>query len=309
MKISVICPSYNRSSFLEACITPVMALPNAEFVLVDDGSTDGTRETLVALQSRFGSDRIIYLRLEGNQGAQVARNRGMEVASGEAMLFCDSDDVPVSPGVAEMAAELGKDASLDYAYGKVVMTDDQLTPLEGRSPIGSAFTDFPMEYAGYHWHTMGALYRKSYLVKVGPWNPTLTGSQDWEYQARVKLAGGRCLFVNMVVGYWRQHKGGRVGAREFRADYVRSVVNACGVIFREATDIGKCDNVLKRRLAKKLIIHALESGAHCDKLLKSYCLSNAALVASDDKLFLFIVGMLKQSSSWLDQVVWDCFVK
>jgi len=272
MKISVICPSYNRASFLQECITPVIALPDAEFVLVDDGSTDSTLEIVQKLQARYGEERIVYERLAGNQGAQIARNRGMESARGELILFCDSDDVLIASGVKELADNLTQHPNLDYAYGKVVMTDSALIPLQGVSAIGSPFEDSPVEFAGYHWHTMGALYRKSYLEKVGPWNPVLTGSQDWEYQARVKMAGGIGRFVDALVGFWRQHEGGRVGTMKFRPDYVRSVADACEVILEGARGIGRSDRDLDRRVGKKLILHALEASANNSSSVRDYCL-------------------------------------
>jgi glycosyltransferase involved in cell wall biosynthesis len=304
MKISVICPSYNRASFLEECITPVMDIAEVEFVLVDDGSTDGTLELARTLQERYGKDRIVVIPLGGNQGAQVARNRGMEQARGEMILFCDSDDVLVASGVKQLAQTLNQNPDLDYVYGKVVMTDERLKTLENTTPMGAPFIDAPVEYAGWHWHTMGPIYRKSFLAKVGPWNPALTGSQDWEYQARVKLAGGRGLFVDTLVGYWRQHEGGRVGARKFRPDYVRSVVTACDVILSGARAEGKCDRSLQRRLAKKLIIHALESGANKDQALRKLCLSEAVAFVSNDLVFFFLTFTLKHAPCCLDYVIY-----
>lgn len=304
VSLSVICPSYNRAPFLEECIAPVMAVPDAEFILVDDGSTDGTLELARAIQERYGKDRIVVIPLGGNQGAQVARNRGMEQARGEMILFCDSDDVLLASGVKELAENLTQNPGLAYAYGQVVMTDEHLKPSEGLGSIGSSFEDSPYEMAGYHWHTMGALYRKSFLKKVGPWNLDLTGSQDWEYQARVKLAGGKGLFVDTLVGYWRQHEEGRVGARKFRPDYVRSVVTACGVILSGARAKGKCDRLLQRRLAKKLIIHALESGANNDQALRKLCLSEAVASVSNDLVFFFLTSTLKNAPSCLDYVIY-----
>ena len=309
MKISIICPSYNRASFLEACIAPVMAVADAEFILVDDGSTDGTLELARALQKRYGEERIVVIPLGGNQGAQIARNRGIEAVRGEMLLFCDSDDVLLASGVKELAESLTQNPDLDYAYGKVAMTDEDLNPLEGVGSIGSTFEDSPYEMAGYHWHTMGALYRKSYLEKVGPWNLALTGSQDWEYQARVKLAGGKGLFVDTLVGYWRQHEGGRVGARKFRPDYVRSVVTACDVILDGARSRGKCDRSLQRRLAKKLIIHALESGAHGDQSLRRDCLSHAATAVRGDPRYSLAIKGIQLSPSWFDGVIWNRLIK
>jgi glycosyltransferase involved in cell wall biosynthesis len=305
VKISVICPSYNRDSFLEECIAPVIAVADAEFILVDDGSSDGTRELVRNLQDRYGADRIVVISLGGNQGAQVARNRGMALARGEMILFCDSDDVLEASGVKDLAETLAQETDLDYAYGKVVMTDVDLKPLTGLATIGSPFEDSPYEMAGYHWHTMGALYRRGYLEQVGPWNPVLTGSQDWEYQARVKLAGGRGLFVDSLVGYWRQHEGGRVGARKFRPDYVRSVVTACDVILSGARSNGKCDKALQRRLAKKLIIHALESGAHGDLDIRRDCLSHAASAVLGDLGFSLVIKGIQLTPSWFDGMIWN----
>jgi hypothetical protein len=271
---------------------------------VDDGSTDGTLELALTLQERYGKDRIVVIPLGGNQGAQVARNRGMEQARGELLLFCDSDDVLLASGVNELVEALSQNPDLDYAYGQVVMTDEFLSPLEGVSAIGCSFEDSPFEMAGYHWHTMGPLYRKSFLAKVGPWNLALTGSQDWEYQARVKLAGGKGLFVDTLVGYWRQHEGGRVGARKFRPDYVRSVVTACAVILDGARKGGTCDRSLQRRLAKKLIIHALESGANNDQALRNLCLSGAVKSVSNDPIFFFLNCILEHTPSSLDYLIY-----
>jgi len=304
MKISVICPSYNRASFLEECITPVMDIAEAEFVLVDDGSTDGTLELARTLQERYGKDRIVVIPLGGNQGAQVARNRGMECARGEMILFCDSDDVLVASGVKELAENLKQNPDLDYAYGKVVMTDENLKPLENATQMGAPFLDGPVEYAGWHWHTMGALYCRDYLERVGSWNIYLTGSQDWEYQARVKLAGGSGLFVDTIVGYWRQHDGGRVGTKKFRPDYVRSVVMACNVILEGAVQIGHADVSLCRRLAKKLILHALECGAAGDAGLRSLCFTQARNALRGDRALEGACVLISLLPSWFDGSLW-----
>jgi hypothetical protein len=109
---------------------------------------------------------------------------------------------------------------------------------------------------------MGAAYRRSYLERVGPWNEDLAGSQDWEFQVRVKLAGGKWQFIDQVIGRWRQHTGPRVGTRVFHPDYVRSVGKACLLVRDAAMRCGRLDDALKSLLARKLIIHAAEFGAN-----------------------------------------------
>ena len=85
-----------------------------------------------------------------------------------------------------------------------------------------------------------------------------TGSQDWEYQGRVKLAGGYGRHIDHVVGFWRQHAGSRVGTAQFRPDYVRSIEKACLSLRSHAQAMGKLDQSLQKRLGWILYLHALE---------------------------------------------------
>ena len=283
IKLSIICPTHNRCNLLGDCVRSAIPLmqEGAEFLLIDDASTDGTDSLVREFHREFGSS-FRYERFGKNSGAQVARNRGIAEARGNFFMFVDSDDVMVPGGLLEVFGHLQAKPELDYAYGKVQMTDEALQPLPGKAPVGAAFKNVPVEAAGYHWHTMGPIYRRRCIEKVGPWNLELTGSQDWEYQARVKLLGGRGEFVDALVGYWRQHTGGRVGTRSFRPDYVRSVMKACESIHSHARQARKCDSALERRLAKKLIVHAIEWGANGYRKEKTRCLRQATATASDD---------------------------
>jgi hypothetical protein len=77
-----------------------------------------------------------------------------------------------------------------------------------------------------------------------------------------------------------------VGTRSFRPDYVRSVMKACESIRTYARQAGKCDSSLEQRLAKKLIVHALEWGANGYRKEKSLCLKQAGTQAKGN-LFVF----------------------
>ena len=300
--ISFICPTFNRASFLKFCVEPVVKFTDLPFevLIVDDCSTDSTSEVVEQLQGRYGAEKIRYFRLNTNSGAQVARNRGIAEARGDFFMFVDSDDVVVPDGVLQVLGHLNAKPELDYAYGKVLMTDEALKPLPGKAPVGAAFENVPVEVAGYHWHTMGPIYRRRCIEKVGPWNLELTGSQDWEYQARVKLFGGQGEFVDVLLGYWRQHTGGRVGTRSFRPDYVRSVMTACESIHTHAQQAGKCDSPLKQRLAKKLIVHAIEWGANGYRKEKLQCLRQAKTTAQGDSLVCVATLLFALCPSFLE---------
>ena len=304
MKLSIICPTHNRIDLLRDCVRSAVPLlrDGAEFLLVDDASTDGTDSLAREFQREFG-EGFRYERLEKKSGAQVARNRGLELAAGDAVLFLDSDDALVAGGVLRLLRVLEEKPDLDFVFGKVLRVDGRLRADSPPREVGHAYSNADEEIAGYHWHTMAAVYRMECARRVGPWNLELTGSQDWEYQARVKLMGGREEFVDTVVGLWRQHKGNRVGTDHFRPDYVRSVTKACESIEKHARSANRCDAALRKRLSKKLIVHALEWGANGYAGEKAACLELARGMAPEGSYLKWLCEAFR-----LAPQAWDKFL-
>ena len=300
--LSVICPTYNRAGFLPECIGPLMEIPQGsiEVVVVDDCSTDDTSQVCDALVLRHGSDRLRYLRLERNEGAPAARNYGLLEAQGDVVMFVDSDDVPIVSGISNLLEKLRTREDLEYAYGQVVLTDVNLRALPDALPLGSEWDGSFGELAGYHWHTMGAVYRRSCLENVGPWDPELTGSQDWEFQARVKAFGGKGSYVPVIVGYWRQHSKSRVGTSTFRPDYIESVMRACASIISHARKAGMCDKTLQHRIARRLLVHAVAFGGEGHAKMKKLCLAQAAETAPDATRLQLLVSALKRTPQTVD---------
>jgi glycosyltransferase involved in cell wall biosynthesis len=88
--ISVIIPAYNRSSTIARSVQSVLVqtFQDFEIIVIDDGSTDTTREVV----QKIADKRIHLICHHGNQGAAVARNTGMQAATGEYIAWLDSDD-------------------------------------------------------------------------------------------------------------------------------------------------------------------------------------------------------------------------
>ena len=91
MKISFIIPVYNCKAYLPACVDSIRAvgMEDYEILLIDDGSTDGGGEVCDALAARFPEIRVVH---QSNAGASAARNRGIQEAAGDLLLFIDADD-------------------------------------------------------------------------------------------------------------------------------------------------------------------------------------------------------------------------
>lgn len=89
--ISVIIPTYNRARTLEKAINSVLAqtYKDIELIIVDDCSKDDTQDIVSSIED----DRLKYIKLEKNSGANYARNMGISEANGEYIAFQDSDDI------------------------------------------------------------------------------------------------------------------------------------------------------------------------------------------------------------------------
>ena len=91
--ISVIIPVYNTRKYLERCIDSLMAqtITKMEIIVIDDCSNEDIQSIIIPYMGR--NDKFVYFeRLEQQKGPGGARNRGIELASGTYIAFCDSDD-------------------------------------------------------------------------------------------------------------------------------------------------------------------------------------------------------------------------
>ena len=89
--VSIIVPVYNVSMYIEKCLQTLVgqSLSNIEIILVDDGSTDISGQICDQYARKYQNIKVVHCK---NNGLGMARNRGLEIASGEYVGFVDSDD-------------------------------------------------------------------------------------------------------------------------------------------------------------------------------------------------------------------------
>lgn len=92
IKISIIVPVYNVSTYLEECLESLLnqTLQEIQIICVEDASTDNSKDILRSYESR--SERITAIYHEKNMGTALTRNDGIDKACGEYIMFVDSDD-------------------------------------------------------------------------------------------------------------------------------------------------------------------------------------------------------------------------
>lgn len=121
-KVSVIIPAYNAQKYLSETISSVInqTYQNLEIIIVDDGSTDKTKEIIHS----FSDSRITYF-YQSNSGVSTARNKGIEIATGDYFAFLDSDDVWLEDNIEEKVELLERSNKYDIAFSSIIFINGQ----------------------------------------------------------------------------------------------------------------------------------------------------------------------------------------
>jgi glycosyltransferase involved in cell wall biosynthesis len=120
--VTVVLPTYNRAGFLRGAFESLAAqtFTDWELVIVDDGSTDGTREGIDDYLRSHDRVRYVY---QANRGAYAARNRGVDEATGTYLAFFDSDDLWLPHHLERCVGALAGHPEIDWVFGACRQVD------------------------------------------------------------------------------------------------------------------------------------------------------------------------------------------
>lgn len=216
--VSIVIPCYNAERFIDETLASVLAqdLADYEVIVVDDGSTDGSRALVEAHRGRFG-DRL-HLLSGPNQGASRARNNGTAQAIGRYIQYLDADDVLLPGAVAGRMAALERTGA-DVAYGDWRRwVEDEAGSFVAGAVIERRLeeVDADQETALFErfWSPPAAyLYRRSLVERIGGWNETLPIIQDARFALDAALVGGRFVHVPGVSALYRETRGASLSRR------------------------------------------------------------------------------------------------
>lgn len=130
MKISIVIPIYNARDYIEECLKSIISQSykgDIECLLIDDCGNDGT----ISIAQNFidnynGNIKFIILHHRNNKGAGAARNTGLKAASGDYILFIDSDDYITDTCLEEMSNILKKHPNVDLIQAGIKTTDGSI---------------------------------------------------------------------------------------------------------------------------------------------------------------------------------------
>lgn len=125
--VSVVIPLYNKLNWISQTILSVanQTYKNWECIIVDDGSTDGSYELVTSLINTLpGNWQVVR---QSNSGQSVARNRGLEISSGEYIALLDADDIWFKDKLEKQVEFLDKNSDVDLLFTSYIIFEESLS--------------------------------------------------------------------------------------------------------------------------------------------------------------------------------------
>lgn len=244
-KISIIVPVYNVSQFLCPCLDSIISqtYKNIEIILIDDGSTDDSGEICDNYRAIDKRIKVIH---QCNSGLSAARNKGIEIATGEYVTFIDSDDFISTGYIEKLHCGFSKD-NVD-----IVMCDFKTVPENSKlsdntqqenSPNNIISLDncqaikevYEIRYHGVDFISVAKLYRKSLFETNHISFPLGKVHEDAFTTYKLLYAAKQVVYLDIPMYFYRI-RSGSITTSEFtlkRLDKVVATKEECDFFLRE----------------------------------------------------------------------------
>ena len=201
-KVSIIIPTYNSFQYLPSAVNSVInqTYVDWEMIIVNDGSSDNTEEWVLTQ-----SDPRIILISQENKGKSVARNVGIERATGEYIAFLDADDYWEPRKLEKQIQRIENSPDIGLVYTWTALANEQCKPtgrVIGSVAQGEVWEDLVQDNIIVCGST--PMIRKECFSTVGNFSPDLPLSQDWDMWIRIAARYRFAVIQEPLVRY-RQH--------------------------------------------------------------------------------------------------------
>jgi glycosyltransferase involved in cell wall biosynthesis len=217
-KVSVVICTYNRAHFIAESIQSVLDQTFADFeiIVVDDGSTDNTKEAV----DSFQDPRIRYVYQE-NRGLSAARNTGIRTSIGEYISFLDSDDIWLPQNLELMVKRLDSRPDVAFVCSDLYFFDDATGAILGRvwhnkrsdnSVNPKKAARCALRYLlqrGCFITAIAMVVRREVFTEVGYFDESLINHVDWDLFVRI-VQRFPIVTMDMPLAKNRHHHGERM---------------------------------------------------------------------------------------------------
>jgi len=221
--ISVVVATHNHAHFLPECLNSIktQTYDNYELIVVDNGSTDNTKEVIESL----AWDKLRYYYQNDTGSVAGPRNTGIKLAKGEYIAFLDSDDLWYKEKLQEVAKALKNNPGID------ILSHNLIQRKNGK--IGSIMREGPSKKDMFkHLLTINclagsaAMVKRDILLKIGGFdeNKDFVHVEDYETWLRIAYKGGKFFFIDKILGEYRLHDS------NLSHDFKRALLNEIKVV-------------------------------------------------------------------------------
>jgi len=250
--VSIIIAAYNAEKYISETINSVLSqtYPNIECIVVNDGSTDGTREIV----NNFGT-RIKYV-YQDNAERAAARNNGVAHATGKYINYIDADDLITSDKIADQVTYLEQNPEYDLVYSKAKYFKDNGNRSYYSVPRITPQGDILDKLMYGNFINLGSpLIRKEAVDRVGGFDATrhdIILNEDWDFWLRLAISGSRFGFIDKYQLLYRVHESNTSKARlrgiESKLKVIDKIINQYSeLLIKKGTD---CQRVLESARAE-----------------------------------------------------------
>lgn len=200
LKVSIVTVSFNQAKFLEEAICSVLDqdYTDTEYIVVDSGSTDGSRKIIEKYRDRI--DKIIF---EPDTGPAEGLNKGFKMATGKLFGYLNSDDYFLPNTLSSVVEYFEKHPKVDVIYGNALVIDS-----EGRE-IRKTYSDlFTLQRAAYGFSVIvqpSTFFRRSAFESTSGFDVENHSSWDYNLLIDMKLKGANYQRINSILSACRLH--------------------------------------------------------------------------------------------------------
>lgn len=245
-KISIIVPIYNVEMYLAECIESIInqTYKNLEIILVDDGSPDKSGEIAEEYSKKDNRIKVIH---KVNGGLSDARNAGLEVATGEYLMFSDSDDF-LFPNACEIFVEKIKKEKADYVIGNYIncyedgiLWDKPVFDKEKYKEFKLDIKDYKDSFFIMNSSVCNKIFNHEFIKKINLKFTVGVPAEDAIFSTFCFIKSTKVFYVPELIHAYRQRNAGTSISMNCTVKYFNGISNAYKIIyenFRENNELG-----------------------------------------------------------------------